>query len=126
MHAKIAKHLKSMIAAAQDAEALEAHTKAMEYEKMLMEQKFNQEQTAAAKAQAEQLEFQKQKMKLELKHQKQISSLKEHVSASTLEGAPAARIAKMPRLHKIGSDFQDNFLPKLTTSVNQPSQNSLT
>ena len=46
---KIAKHLKSMIAAAQDAEALEAHTKAMEYEKLLMEQKLNQEQTAAAK-----------------------------------------------------------------------------
>ena len=34
---KIAKHLKSMIAAAQDAEALEAHTKAMQYEKMLIE-----------------------------------------------------------------------------------------
>ena len=31
---KIAKHLKRMIPAAQDAEALEAHTKAMEYEKM--------------------------------------------------------------------------------------------
>ena len=30
---KIAKHLKSMIAAAEDAEALEAHTKAMQYEK---------------------------------------------------------------------------------------------
>ena len=56
---KIAKHLKSMIAAAEDAEALEAHTKAMQYEKMLMEQKLNQEQAAAAKAQAEQLEFQK-------------------------------------------------------------------
>jgi len=67
---KIAKHLKSMIAAAQDAEALEAHTKAMQYEKMLMEQKLNQEQTAAAKAKAKQLEFQKQRMKLELKHQK--------------------------------------------------------
>ena len=31
---QIAKNLKSMIAAAQDAEALEAHTKAMAYEKM--------------------------------------------------------------------------------------------
>ena len=79
---KIAKHLKSMIAAAQDAEALEAHTKAMQYEKMLMEWKLNQEQAGAAKSQAEQLEFQKEKMKLELKHQKQISSLKENVSAS--------------------------------------------
>ena len=70
---RIAKHLKSMIAAAEDAEALEAHTKAMQYEKMLTEQTLNQEQAAAAKAQAEQLEFQKQKMKLELEHQKQIS-----------------------------------------------------
>lgn len=56
---RIAKHLKSMIAAAEDAEALEAHTKAMQYEKMLTEQTLNQEQAAAAKAQAEQLEFQK-------------------------------------------------------------------
>ena len=71
-----------MIAAAQDAEALEAHTKAMQYEKMLMEWKLNQEQAAAAKSQAEQLEFQKEKRKLELEHQKQISSLKENVSAS--------------------------------------------
>lgn len=48
-----------MIAAAQDAEALEAHTKAMQYEKMLMEQKLiNQEQAEAAKTKAEQLEFQ--------------------------------------------------------------------
>ena len=76
-----------MIAAAQDAEALEAQTKAMEYEKMLMEQKLNQEQAAAAKAQAEQLKFQKQKMKLELEHQNQISSLKENVSTSISGGA---------------------------------------
>ena len=54
----------------------------MQYEKMLMEWKLNQEQAGAAKSQAEQLEFQKEKMKLELKHQKQISSLKENVSAS--------------------------------------------
>ena len=54
----------------------------MQYEKMLMEWKLNQEQAAAAKSQAEQLEFQKEKMKLELEHQKQISSLKENVSAS--------------------------------------------
>ena len=48
-----------MIAPAQDAEALEAHTKAMQYEKMLMEQKLiNQEQAEAAKTKAEQLEFQ--------------------------------------------------------------------
>ena len=39
-----------MIAAAQDAKALEAHTRAMQYEKMLMEQKLNQEQAATAKA----------------------------------------------------------------------------
>ena len=87
-----------MIAAAQDAEALEAHTKAMECEKMLMEQKLNQEQAAAAKAQAEQLEFQKQKMKLELEHQNQISSLKENVSTSISGGASAVRIAKIPKL----------------------------
>ena len=93
---KIAKHLKSMIAVAQDAETLEAHTKAMQYEKMLMEQKLNQEQAATAKAQAEQLEFQKEKMKLE--HQKQVSSLKENASASITEGTSAVRIAKMPKL----------------------------
>ena len=86
-----------MIAAAEDAEALEAHTKAMQYEKMFMEQKLNQEQ-AAAKAQAKQLEFQKEKMKLELEHQKQISSLKENVSASISKGTSAMRIAKMPGL----------------------------
>ena len=68
--------MKSILAAAQDAGALEAHTKAMEYEKKLMEQNLNQEQTAVAKAQAEQLGFQKQKMKLELEDQKQISSLR--------------------------------------------------
>ena len=77
---KIAKHLKSMIAAAQDAEALEAHTKAMSWSmrkcSWIKSQKLNQEQAAAKKAPAGQLEFQKQKMKLELEHQKQISSLK--------------------------------------------------
>ena len=71
-----------MIAAAQD--ALEAHTKAMQYEKMLMEQKLNQEQ--------------KQKMKLEVEHQKQISTLKENMSASISGGVSAVRIAKMPKL----------------------------
>ena len=86
-----------MIAAAEDAEALEAQTKAMQYGKMLTEQKLNQEQ-AAAKAQAEQLELQKQKMKFELEHQKQISSLKENVSASISEEESAVRIAKMPKL----------------------------
>ena len=74
---KIAKHLKSMIAAAQDAEALEAHTKAMSWSmrkcSWIKSQKLHQEQAAAKKAQAGQLEFQKQKMKLELEHQKQIS-----------------------------------------------------
>ena len=94
-----------MIAAAQDAEALEAHTKAMEYEKMLMEQKLNQEQAAAAKAQAEQLEFQKQKMKLELEHQNQISSLKENVSTSISGGASAVRIAKIPKFEGTPQDW---------------------
>ena len=65
---------------------------------MLVEQKLNQEQAAAAKAQAEQLEFQKQRMKLELEHQKQISPLKENVSASISGGMSAVRIAKMPKL----------------------------
>ena len=125
-----------MIAPAQDAEALEAHTKAMQYEKMLREQKLNQEQATAAKAQAEQLEFQKQKMKLELENQKQISSLKENESASISGGASAMRIANEKGLslsfpssrepHKIGSDFRVNFLPKLTVPVNQPPQNVLT
>ena len=66
---KIAKHLKDIIVAAQDADALQAHAKAMELEKTLMEQKVHQEQAVAAKAHAEQLEFQKQKVKLELEHQ---------------------------------------------------------
>ena len=70
----------------------------MEYEKMLVEQKLNQEQAAAAKAQAEQLEFQKQRMKLELEHQKQIRPPEENVSASISGGMSAARIAKMPKL----------------------------
>ena len=65
---------------------------------MLVEQKLNQEQAAAAKAQAEQLEFQKQRMKLELEHQKQISPLKENVSASISGGMSAVRVAKMPKL----------------------------
>ncbi|CAH3151378.1 unnamed protein product, partial [Porites evermanni] len=75
-----------MIAPAQDAEALEAHTKAMQYEKMLREQKLNQEQAAAAKAQAEQLEFQKQKMKLELENQKQITLWGSQTSCHTCKG----------------------------------------
>ena len=42
---RIAKHLKDMIVAAQDADALQGHAKAMELEKTLMEQKMNQEKT---------------------------------------------------------------------------------
>ena len=58
---KIAKHLKDMIVAAQDSDTLQAQAKTVELEKMLMEQKLNQEQAAAAKAHAKQLEFEKQK-----------------------------------------------------------------
>ena len=95
---RIAKLFKDMIVAAQDADALQAHAKAMELEKTLMEQKMNQEQTAAAKIHAEQLEFQKQKMKLELERQQKISSLKEPVSTSAPDGESTVRIAKMPKL----------------------------
>ena len=107
-----------MIAAAQDAKALEAHIKAMQYEKMLMEQKLNQEHAAAAKAQAKQLEFQKQKMKLELEHQKHISSLKENVSASISGGASAVRIAKMPKL--VISKFR--FLGQFSSQIDGTSE----
>ena len=106
-----------MIAAAQDAKALEAHIKAMQYEKMLMEQKLNQEQAATAKAKAEQSEFQKQKMKLELEHQKQISSLKENMSVS-ISGASAVRIAKMPKL--VISKFR--FLGQFSSQIDGTSE----
>ena len=105
-----------MIAAAQDAKALEAHIKAMQYEKMLMEQKLNQEQAATAKA--EQSEFQKQKMKLELEHQKQISSLKENMSVSISGGASAMRIAKMPKL--VISKFR--FLGQFSSQIDGTSE----
>ena len=95
---KIAKQLKDRNLAAQDADALQAHHKAIELERQLTEQKLQQEQEAAAKAHAEQLAFEKQKMKLGMEHQQQILSLKEdNASASQNEGA-AVRITKMPKL----------------------------
>ena len=98
---KIAKQLKDMNLAAQDADALQAHHKAIEVielERQLTEQKLQQDQEAAAKAHAEQLAFEKQKMKLEMEHQQQILSLKEdNASASQNEGA-AVRITKVPKL----------------------------
>ena len=94
---KIAKQIKDMNLAAQDADALQAHHKAIELEKQLTEQKLQQEQEAAAKAHAEQLAFEKQKMELEMEHQQQILSLKGHDAITSNEVA-AVRITKMPKL----------------------------
>ena len=73
-------------------------------------------------------------LELAMEHQKQISSLKENVSASISEGTSAMRIAKMPKLviskfegtPQDWARFSGDFLPKLTVPVNQPPQNFLT
>ena len=99
-------------------QSLRSPYQSMQYEKMLMEQKLNQEQAATAKAKAEQSEFQKQKMKLELEHQKQISSLKENMSVSISGGASAMRIAKMPKL--VISKFR--FLGQFSSQIDGTSE----
>ena len=117
-----------MIVAAQDSDTLQAHAKTVELEKMLMEQKLNQEQAAAAKAHAKQLEFEKQKMKLEFEHHQKIRSLKEPASMSTPDGESAVRIAKMPKLVILKFDrtpqdwvrFWGEFFSEIDSSHEQP------
>lgn len=88
---KIAKHVKSMIATAQDAEALECSWNKSLTKSKQQEQRHRQNSFSFF--------FQRQKMKFELEYQKQISSLKEHVSTSVSDqGESAVRIAKMPKL----------------------------